>query len=109
MIDIGGKSIVISGDTSNINRQLEKLATDADLFIAHHAIAEIHGTYANNLHMTPSIIAEVAHKAKVKKVVLTHRMKRTIGREEESLKIIKAQYKGDVLFAEDKMVITLTE
>ena len=106
-IDIGTKSIVISGDTSNLNMQLEKLAKNADLFIAHHAIPEMHGTYVNKLHMTPTTIAEVAQKAKVKKVLLTHRMKRTLGREKESLKIIKSRYKGNVLFAEDRMIIEI--
>ncbi len=103
--DVGDKSVLISGDTSDVNGQLEKLAQDADLFIAHHAIAEIHGTYANNLHMTPGIITEVASKGHVKKVVLAHRMKRTLGREEESLKIIKKKFHGEVLFAEEHMKI----
>ncbi len=106
-IDIGKKSILISGDTSNSNKQLEKLAQNVDLFVAHHAIAEVHGTYANNLHMTPSIIAQIAHSSKVKKVVLTHRMQRTIGEEKESLKIINKQFKGPVIFAEDLLRIKL--
>ena len=106
-VDIGNKSIVISGDTSNVNGQLEKLCRDADLFIAHHAIPEIHGTYANNLHMTPSVIADVASKAKVKKIVLSHRMKRTIGKEAANLHIMRKTYKGNVVFAEDRMKIKL--
>jgi len=106
-IDIGDKSIVISGDTSNVNGQLEKLSRDANLFIAHHAIPEIHGTYANNLHMTPSIIAEIANKSKVKKVLLSHRMKRTIGNEEKSLNVMYKTYKGEIVFAEDRMKVKL--
>ncbi len=106
-IDFDNKSIVISGDTSNVNGQLEKLAENADLFIAHHAITEIHGTYANNLHMTPGIIADVANTSHVKKVLLTHRMKRTIGKEEKSLKIMHKKYKGEIVFAEDRMKIKL--
>lgn len=106
-IDIGNRSIVISGDTSNVNGQLEKLTQDADLFIAHHAIAEIHGTYANNLHMTPSIIAAVANRSNVKKVLLTHRMKRTIGDEEMSLKVMRKAYRGEIVFAEERMKIKL--
>jgi len=106
-IDVGEKSILISGDTSNTNKQLEKLAKNVDLFVAHHAIPEVHGTYANNLHMTPSIIADVAYSANVKKIVLTHRMRRTLGEEKESLKIIKKQYKGPVIFADDGLRIKL--
>jgi len=106
-VNIGHKSIVISGDTSNINGQLERLTRGADLFIAHHAIHEVHGTYANNLHMTPSIIADIAEKAAVKKVLLTHRMRRTIDHEEATLKQIRKRYKGPVKFAEDRMKVKL--
>jgi len=106
-IDIGDKSILISGDTSNRNAQLEKLANNVDLFVAHHAIAEVHGTYANNLHMTPSIIADVAANSKVKKLLLTHRMRRTIGEEKKTLSIIKRQFKGPVIFADDGLRIKL--
>jgi ribonuclease BN (tRNA processing enzyme) len=106
-IAIAGKNLVISGDTSNVDGQLEKLTENADLFIAHHAIPEIHGTYANNLHMTPSIIADVANRSNVKKVLLTHRMKRTIGNEEKSLKIMRKKYQGEIIFAEDRMKIKL--
>ena len=106
-IDVGEKSILISGDTSNINKQLEKLATDVDLFVAHHAIAEVHGTYANNLHMTPSIITNIAKYSHVKKIVLTHRMRRTIGEEKKSLKIIKKRFNGPVIFADDRLRINL--
>ncbi len=103
--DVGDKSVVISGDTSNVNGQLEKLSQNVNLFIAHHAIAEGYGTYANHLHMTPTIIANVASKSGVKKLVLAHRMRRTVGREEESLKIIKKVFKGPIIFAEDHMKI----
>jgi ribonuclease BN (tRNA processing enzyme) len=106
-IAIAGKNLVISGDTSNVDGQLEKLTKNTDLFIAHHAIPEIHGTYANNLHMTPSIIADVANRSNVKKVLLTHRMKRTIGNEEKSLKIMRKKYQGEIIFAEDRMKIKL--
>ena len=106
-IAIAGKNLVISGDTSNVDGQLEKLTENADLFIAHHAIPEIHGTYANNLHMTPSIIADVANRSNVKKVLLTHRMKRTIGNEEKSLKIMRKKYQGEIIFAEDRMKLKL--
>ncbi|MGB6018626.1 MAG: MBL fold metallo-hydrolase [Sulfurimonadaceae bacterium] len=106
-IDVDGRTVVISGDTSNVNGQLEKLTQDADLFIAHHAIAEIHGTYANNLHMTPAVIADIANKSNVKKVLLAHRMRRTIGNEEESLKIMRKAYRGEIVFAEDRMKVKL--
>ena len=106
-IDVHGKSILISGDTNDKNKNLEKIAQDVDLFVAHHAIPEHAGGYATQLHMSPTIIANVAQKSHVKRVLLTHRMNRTIGNEKESLQKIKNIYKGRVDFAEDKMKIKL--
>jgi len=106
-IEVDGKKIVISGDTNNANNNLDKIAKNADLFIAHHAIPQHAGRFAKNLHMTPSIIADIAQKADVKQIVLTHRMRRTLNKESESLKIIKSIYRGKVVFAEDRMKIEL--
>ena len=106
-IEVDGKKIVISGDTSNKNSSLQKISNSADLFIAHHAIPEHAGKFAKNLHMTPTIIANVASSAKVKKVILSHRMKRTLIHEQESLEIIKKVFQGEVIFAEDKMKFEL--
>ncbi len=104
-IDIGDKSIVFSGDTSNQKNTLSKILQDADIFIAHHAIPQGARGYATSLHMKPSQIALLIKNSGVKKVVLSHRMRRTLGEEEESLKIIKENFKGEVLFAEDGMKI----
>ncbi len=106
-IDVDDKSVIISGDTNNQDGVLEKLALNANLFVAHHAVPEHAKGYATQLHMSPSIIADVASKAKVKKVVLTHRMNRTIGDEQNSLKIISGIYKGNVIFAEDRMKLEI--
>ena len=106
-IIIGQKSIVISGDTNNANHRLEKLAKDADLFVAHHAIPQSTNGYAIQLHMSPAIIGAVAKKAHVKKLLLTHRMNRTIGHERQTLREIKKNYKGRVVFAEDRTKIGL--
>ena len=106
-ITVAGKKIVISGDTNNEDKHLEKLIKDADIFIAHHAIPQYGGKFAKTLHMTPKIIADVAKKGKVKELVLSHRMRRTLKNEKESLEIIEKSYKGKVTFAEDRMRIEL--
>lgn len=106
-IEVDGKIIVISGDTNNKNKNLQKIAKNANIFIAHHAITNHAGKFAKDLHMQPSIIGQVATDAKVKKIVLTHRMKRTLGNEDESLTIIKKLFNGDVIFAEDRMKLKL--
>lgn len=100
-VDVGVKSIVFSGDTNGENGNLEKLAKDADLFVAHNAVPEGATGVERRLHMPPSVIGEIAHDAKVKSVVLSHRMLRTLGREAESLEHISKAYHGKVSFADD--------
>ena len=100
-IEMAGRSMVISGDMNNDYHTLAPLARGADLLIAHHAIPEGAGGAARNLHMPPSVIGEIAAEAKVGQLVLTHRMNRTLGREEESTAQIRRHYGGKMQFAED--------
>jgi ribonuclease BN (tRNA processing enzyme) len=100
-IDIGGRAIAFSGDMNGGNHTLPKLAAGADLLVAHHAIPQDAAGVARNLHMPPSVIGEIAAQAKVKQLVLSHRMIRTLGHEEESTVEIRRHYTGPVEFAED--------
>jgi len=100
-IDIGGKSIVFSGDMNNDNNSLEILAKQADLLVAHHAIPEEATGIARDLHMPPTVIGKIAVKAKVKQLVLSHRMNRTLGREPASTHFIRQAYSGPLYYAED--------
>ena len=106
-IDVDGKSIVISGDTNNEDKTLENISQNADLFVAHHAVPQAEQGYAIQLHMRPLMIGKIAKNAAVKKIVLTHRMRRTLGDEKDSLKVIKSVYDGKVIFAEDRMKLEI--
>lgn len=100
-IRLGGKTLVFSGDTSGENGNLEALATNADLLVAHNAIPE--GTSGNllDLHMPPSVIGRIARTAAVKSLVLSHRMLRSLGRETETRRAIAKSYSGPIAFADD--------
>jgi ribonuclease BN (tRNA processing enzyme) len=100
-VDIGGKSIVVSGDMNGDKHTLVKLANHADLLVAHHAIPEGTTGVARNLHMPPSVIGSIADKAQVGQLVLSHRMLRTIGREAASTQAIRRHYHGPLIFADD--------
>ena len=100
-IEAGGKTIVFSGDTNGDGGHLERLARQADLLVAHNAIPEGTVGVARYLHMPPSVIGRIAHDAGVKQLVLSHRMLRTLGRETETLDLIKKRYTGPVEFAND--------
>ncbi|MGH8670617.1 MAG: MBL fold metallo-hydrolase [Burkholderiales bacterium] len=100
-VELSGKSIAFSGDTNGRDGTLEVLAKNADILVAHNAVPEGITGVARNLHMPPTVIGEIAEHAGVKKVVLSHRMLRTLGREKETLALIRKSYRGPVRFADD--------
>lgn len=102
-IEIDGKVIVFSGDTNGNNGNLEVLAKDADIFVAHNAVEE--GTHfgPRALHMPPSVIGRIAVDAKVKSLVLSHFLLgyHTLDKQGESQKEIAKKYSGPIAFAKD--------
>jgi len=100
-VDIAGRSLVFSGDMNNQNNVLAGLANKADILIAHHAIPESSGRVARNLHMPPSVIGKIAEQAAVKKLILSHRMNRTLGKEKQTTELIRQAYSGPLQFADD--------
>lgn len=100
-VTLGGRTIVFSGDTSGNNGNLERIAKDADIFVAHNAIPEGETDAAWQLHMPPSVIGRIAGVAKVKTLILSHRMLRTLGRESQTRAEIAKVYAGPVTFADD--------
>jgi len=98
---IKGKAIVFSGDMNNDNHTLASLAKHADILVAHNAVPEGATGVARNLHMPPSVIGEIAAQAEVKRLVLSHRMKRTLGKEQETTEQIRKSYQGPIEFADD--------
>jgi ribonuclease BN (tRNA processing enzyme) len=100
-VSMGDKNVVFSGDGNGDNGNLELLAKDADLFVAHNAIPEGETDSARQLHMPPSVIARIAQTAGVKRIVLSHLMLRTLGRESETQTVIARTYSGPVAFAND--------
>jgi ribonuclease BN (tRNA processing enzyme) len=106
-VEIDECVISFSGDMSNTLKLFGDFAADSDILVLHNAVPENVGVAGKNLHMTPSEIGNVAKQAQAKKVILSHRMNRTLGREEDTLKYIRKVYTGTVEFAEDLSVFRL--
>ena len=100
-VEMDNVSIAFSGDTDGNNGNLERLARNVDLFVAHNAVPEGATGVERSLHMPPAVIGKIASAAAVKQLVLSHRMLRTLGHESESLAAIRASYTGPVRFADD--------
>jgi ribonuclease BN (tRNA processing enzyme) len=100
-VEIGGVAIVIAGDSDGENKNMVTLVKDADLLVATNAIPENAVGVERKLHMPPSVIGKIAADGKAKKLILSHRMLRTIGREDETIKFVSQSYKGPAVFAND--------
>jgi ribonuclease BN (tRNA processing enzyme) len=100
-VEAGGKVIVFSGDTNGEGEGLVRLAANADLFVAHNAVPEGAMVIERSLHMPPAVIGQIAAKAHVKGLVLSHRMVRTLGKEEQTQSEIGKSYLGPLHFAND--------
>jgi len=100
-VEVGGKIIVFSGDTNGDDPGLVQLAMNADLFIAHNAVPEGAVGIERRLHMPPSVIGQIAGDAHVKNLVLSHRMLRTLGKEDQTQSEIRKRYSGPLEFAND--------
>jgi ribonuclease BN (tRNA processing enzyme) len=101
VVDAAGSRYAFSGDTAGTDEVLRQLASDADVFVAHHTIPEDLDNGIRTLHMPPSLIGQIARDAGVKMLLLSHRMQRTIGKEAESEHAIRGAYAGPLQFAED--------
>jgi ribonuclease BN (tRNA processing enzyme) len=104
-IEVAGCVISVTGDMSGRLRAMPGLARGSDILVAHNAIPEDATGVPALLHMTPSYIGEMAAEAEVRKLVLSHLMERTVGRQEETLGLIRRSYDGPVLFPKDLEVI----
>jgi ribonuclease BN (tRNA processing enzyme) len=100
-VEIGGKRIVFSGDTNGDGDGLTQLASNADIFVAHNAVPEGATGLERRLHMPPSVIGMTAANAHVQQLVLSHRMLRTLGKEDETQAEIKRRFSGPIAFAND--------
>ena len=100
-VDAYGCSISFSGDMSNRYKTLVDLAKDSNILVAHNAIPENARGVARNLHMPPTEIGKIAKEANIKKLVISHRMQRTLGKEQETKTLIQNAFRGPIVFADD--------
>ena len=100
-VNVAGCSVAFSGDMNNNYQTLAVLAEDSDMLVASNAVPESAEGVAAQLHMRPSQIGKIAQQSQVKQLILSHRMKRTLGKEQQTKKIIEQYYSGPIFFADD--------
>lgn len=94
------KTIVFSGDTNSKGFENLKL-NKTDIFVVHNVIPEDASKRAKYMHMTPTQIGLLAKSLNTQKLVISHRMRGTIGKEEQTVELIKKNYQGSIALADD--------
>jgi len=99
-VELSKAVLAFSGDT-NGEGGLVPTAANADVFVAHNAVPEGATGVERRLHMPPSVIGQIAGDARVKHLVLSHRMLRTLGKENQTEAEIRKRFTGPLDFAND--------
>jgi len=104
-VELAGCVISFTGDMSGRLHQMPALARQSDILVAHNAIPEDAEGVPALLHMKPSYIGRLAADAGVKKLILTHLMRRTVDDKEVTTKIIRRHYAGPIEFPDDLDIV----
>ena len=100
-VEVGGKTIVFSGDTNDEDGQLGEFARGANVMVVHHGLAPGWHPIEGTLHMAPEGIAKVLGVARPDLAVLSHRRPQTLGKEPATVSIIRERFDGPLYFADD--------
>ncbi len=100
-VEAEGKSVVYTGDTERGDGLLN-LARQADILISECSFTDARAQAA---HMAPTRLGQLAKAAEVKKLVITHLYPETPAAEVE--RSVRGHYDGEVVMAEDGMVLEL--
>ena len=108
-IEHRGRSLVVTGDLASKNDNLITLAAGCDLLVYDTAVMDPPGSTPGlyELHTTPQRIGEVAARAQVKSLLLSHLTGRVMDNADEVMRSVQAGFKGEARFARDCMTIEL--
>jgi ribonuclease BN (tRNA processing enzyme) len=104
---IGGASIVFASDQNGDDPAFVEFAKGASLLVMHMVVPEGVSGAGRKLHAPPSVIGSIAQDAGVDTLVLSHLMARSLKNLDKNVEIVKANYDGHVIVANDLDCITL--
>ena len=108
-VELGGRSVVVSGDLASKRGRIEDLARGADVLVYDAAVLDPPGSPQQlyDLHTPPRRIGEVAAAAGVRTLLLSHVPPAVDARRAEVLASVRASFAGDVRFAHDCMHVAI--
>ncbi len=110
-VEYGGHSVVISGDLASRRGQIETLARGATVLVYDAAVLDPPGSPAElyELHTPPARIGEVAAKAGVATLILSHIPPKVEADADAALASVRTAFRGNVLFAHDCLHLRVGE
>lgn len=106
---VGDHSVVFAGDSSSDAGNLERLARNVDLLVAHSGVSDSASGTERSTQLTPSAIGRLAAQAGVRRLVLSQRTQESLRSEDTTLAAIRARYTGPVVFADDLNCFSIPE
>ena len=106
-VSVAGRDIVFASDQNGNDGTFVDFAKDADVLVMHMVVPEDATGAMRALHAPPSRIGEIASAANVRKLVLSHFMARSLQNLDQNIGLVRQQFEGNVVVAEDLMCITV--
>lgn len=100
-VSIGQSTIVFSSDQNGSDERFVEFAKNASMLVMHMPVPEGIGGAGRKLHAPPSVIGAIANEAQVETLVLSHLMGRSLQELNKNVAIVKSQFDGRVIVAND--------
>jgi len=97
----GDSTVVFGSDQNGTDNEFIEFAQRADVLIAHMAVPEGIRGPASRLHAAPSVIGDLAERAGVRELVLSHLMARSLQDLDGNVRQVRKRYGGSVVTAQD--------
>lgn len=108
VVTVGGRRIAFTGDQDGTQAAFWAAAAEADLLVAHVAIADEGDAVAARLHATPTRLAIAAAEARVGQVLLSHWMSRSLAGVDAVRAAFAEMYTGQVIEARDHTCVSVS-
>jgi ribonuclease BN (tRNA processing enzyme) len=102
-------TIVFASDQNGNLPEFVDFAKDATILVMHMPVPEGVGGAGRNLHAPPSVIGQIAKKANVNELLLSHFMERSLRQLDKNVTHIRSEYGGPITLATDLGCYLLTE
>lgn len=105
-VRVGNETLVFGTDQNGGDPAFTGFAEGASILVMHMVVPEDVSGVGRRLHAPPGVIGAVAGQAAPGKLVLSHFMARSLRDLEGNVALVRKQYDGDIILAEDLACVT---